>query len=169
MKRTFFIIPILLVINLFLAPMNHVRAQTPSPVVHAALFYSPDCPHCQYVITEALPPLLKKYGTQLQIIAVDVNQPQGQTLFIAALKKFGVEEGGVPFLVFDNTYLMGSQDIPEKFPGLIESYLSKGGVDWPAIPGLREALLATTEPQATAAPGQPATPQASLTAASPAP
>jgi len=41
--------------------------------------------------------------------------------------------------------LVGSVDIPEKFPGLIEHYLAQGGVDWPAIPGLAEAM-ATAQP-----------------------
>ena len=36
--------------------------------------------------------------------------------------------------------MYGSFDIPEKFPGLIEHYLAQGGVDWPAIPGLAEAM-----------------------------
>ena len=48
------------------------------PVVHAVLFYSPTCPHCQYVITETLPPLMEKYGNQLQIMGVDVTQPKGR-------------------------------------------------------------------------------------------
>jgi uncharacterized membrane protein len=63
-----------------------------------------------------------------------------------------MEQAGVPFLVIDHTYLVGSVDIPEKFPGLIESYLAQGGVDWPAIPGLREAIgssAGTDEPVPT--------------------
>ena len=117
-----------------------VHAQTPAPTVRAVLFYSPTCPHCEYVITETLPPLMEKYGKQLQIIGVDVTQPDGHTLFVAALQKFKLEQGGVPFLVIDSIYLVGSQEIPEKFPDLIDAYLSRGGVDWPDIPGLREAI-----------------------------
>ena len=113
-----------------------VHAQAARPVVHAVLFYSPTCPHCHYVITETLPPLMEKYGDQLQIIGVDVTQPDGQMLFLAALDKFNLEEGGVPFLVVGNTYLVGSADIPEKFPSLIEDYLKQGGAGWPNIPGL---------------------------------
>jgi uncharacterized membrane protein len=89
--------------------------------------------------------MTEKYGEQLQIIGLDVSQAYGQTLFLAALQKFGLEQGGVPFLVFDNIYLVGSKDIPEQFPGLVESYLSQGGVDWPDIPGLREAISQSTE------------------------
>jgi uncharacterized membrane protein len=125
--------------------VTNAQAQT-TPVVRAVLFYSPSCGHCHYVMTETLPPLIEKYGEQLQIIGIDVTQPQGQALFLATMQKFGLESGGVPFLVIDNLYLVGSQDIPENFPGLIEAYLAQGGVDWPDIPGLGDILPLETEP-----------------------
>jgi uncharacterized membrane protein len=109
-------------------------------VVHAVLFYSPSCGHCHLVITEFLPPLFEQYDEQLIIVGVDVSQPAGQALFLTTLHHFNLESGGVPFLVVGDTYLVGSVDIPEKFPGLIEQYLAQGGVDWPAIPGLAEAI-----------------------------
>ena len=115
---------------------------TPPPglVVHAVLFYSPTCGHCYYVIEEVLPPLFEKYGDRLQIVGVNVNDPAGQALFQAALQKFSLEHSGVPTLVVGEVVLVGSLDIPEKFPGLIETYLAQGGVDWPDIPGLAEVL-----------------------------
>jgi uncharacterized membrane protein/thiol-disulfide isomerase/thioredoxin len=127
---------------LFQGSLPSAHAQTGLPVVRAVLFYSPTCPHCHYVITETLPPLIEKYGDQLRIIGVDVTQPNGQKLFLAALEKFGLQEGGVPFLVVGDIYLVGSSDIPEKFPSLIEADLMKGGVDWPDIPGLSVGLAA---------------------------
>jgi uncharacterized membrane protein len=59
---------------------------------------------------------------------------------------------------------MGSVDIPNQFPGIIEEGLAQGGIDWPAIPGLAEALASippgeaspTTTP-AGAAPTEPST------------
>jgi uncharacterized membrane protein/thiol-disulfide isomerase/thioredoxin len=160
MKRYTFLIASFLLVSLLVLPMTSVHAQTTS-VVRAVLFYSPTCGHCQYVITEVLPPLLEKYGEQLQIVGVDVTQPNGQTLFMAALQKFNVEQVSVPFLVIGDRYLMGSVDIPEKFPGMIETYLAGSGVDWPDIPGLREALAlsAETGTSTTAAPTQSTTHQ----------
>jgi uncharacterized membrane protein/thiol-disulfide isomerase/thioredoxin len=131
-----------------------VRAQ--GAVVRAVLFYSPTCGHCHYVITEVLPPLFDQYGSQLEVIGVDVTMPDGQVLFHSALQKFNLESGGVPFLVVGDTYLIGSVDIPEQFPSLIEYYLSQGSLDWPSIPGLAEALQIT--PQETLAPTQTYTP-----------
>jgi len=152
MKQRNILIAVLL-ISLLILPGTTAHAQTDLPVVHAVLFYSATCGHCEQVINETLVPMVEKYGEQLQIIAVEVNQPTSQELFGAAMQKFGLERAGVPFLVFGDTYLIGSVDIPEKFPGLVETYLAQGGLDWPDIPGLYEALgtpAATDEPTASA-------------------
>jgi uncharacterized membrane protein/thiol-disulfide isomerase/thioredoxin len=124
--------------------------QVPSqPVVHAVMFYSPTCGHCQYVITETLLPLLEQYGEQLVIVGVDVSSSGGQVLFKSVLQYFNQEQGPVPFLVIGDTFLIGSGDIPEKFPDMIEQYLAQGGLDWPTIPGLAESLTQTQNTQAT--------------------
>ncbi len=134
------LIALLLIAGLFF-PFRTSRAQ--SPVVYAVLFYSPTCGHCEYVITEVLPPLFEKYGDQLQIVAINVQEPDGSELFRAVMAAFALERAGVPLLVIGNQYLIGSVDIPEKFPGLIEYYLAQGGVDLPAIAGLSELLAAS--------------------------
>jgi uncharacterized membrane protein/glutaredoxin len=112
--------------------------------VRAVLFYSPSCPHCHQVISQDLPPLLEKYGQQLQIVGVDTTQPGGQALYQAAIERYDIpeERRGVPTLILGDTVLVGSLEIPEQLPGLIEQYLAQGGVDWPDIPGLVEALTA---------------------------
>jgi uncharacterized membrane protein len=138
-----------LLLSFLICPIRDAHAQTDLPVVHAVLFYSPTCGHCEFVINQTLVPMLEKHGGQLQITAIDVTQPFGQELHRSALQMFGLERSGVPFLVFDDTYLIGSADIPEKFPSLVESYLAQGGLDLPAIPGLAEAMNAnqtTSEP-----------------------
>lgn len=132
-------------------------APTPPPraVVHAVLFYSPTCGHCYQVIKEVLPPLVKQYGDQLQIIAISVETDQGQAFFMPAIEMFGNESGGVPMLVVGEHAMVGSLEIPQLFPGLIEQYLQQGGVDWPAIPGLAEAINAAMAAQATQAASTP--------------
>jgi len=57
---------------------------------------------------------------------------------------------GVPTLIIDDTVLVGSLEIPEQFPGLVERYLSEGGVHWPDIPGLIEMLPPSSEEEAIA-------------------
>jgi uncharacterized membrane protein/thiol-disulfide isomerase/thioredoxin len=140
-----------LILFLFLASaLTTAQAQSAEPVVRAILFYSPTCPHCAMVVEEDLPPLFEKYGTQLEIIGVDVSQMDGSTLYQSAITHFQIPENrlGVPTLIIDNTVLVGSLEIPEQLPGLVEHYLSQGGVDWPGIPGLADVLAVSTPEQA---------------------
>ena len=134
-------------------PASPVAADT--PVVHAVLFYSPSCGHCHQVITEVLPPLLEEYGDQFVIIGVNVADAGGQALYQAAITQFAIpqERLGVPTLIMGDNVLVGSVEIPEQLPGLIEDYLAEGGLDWPAIPGLAEGLAANAP---TPAPETPA-------------
>jgi uncharacterized membrane protein len=111
-------------------------------VVHAVLFYSPSCPHCHQVMTVDLPPLRSRYGERFQLAQFDVTQPLGQRLYQAAIETLGVpsDRTGVPTLIVGDEVLVGSVEIPELLPGLIEDALAVGGNDWPAIDGLREAI-----------------------------
>lgn len=155
MKRRNILATVLLA-SILILHVADVHAQSEPVVVRAVLFYSPTCGHCEYVISETLMPMMGKYGDQLQIIGIDVSQQQGQFFFMSAMQMFKLDSAGVPFLVIDDTYLIGSVDIPEKFPGMVESYLAQGGVDWPDIPELREAIALSAETgTATAAAASP--------------
>jgi uncharacterized membrane protein len=112
-----------------------------------------------------LPPLFEQYGEQLQIAGVNTTEPEGQTLYQAAIEQFAIpdERRGVPTLILAETVLVGSLEIPDQLPALIEQHLAAGGVDWPAIPGLA-AVLAVNE---NAAGPTPASPPDPATAAEP--
>jgi hypothetical protein len=43
---------------------------------------------------------------------------------------------GVPRLIVGDRFMVGSLQIPQEFPGIVEQGLASGGIDWPAIPGL---------------------------------
>ncbi|MBE7434556.1 MAG: vitamin K epoxide reductase [Anaerolineales bacterium] len=171
MKKTFS--AIFLVIVILFLPSLSVHAQETTPVVHAVLFHSPSCGHCQYVITETILPMMEEYGAQLQIVGVDVSTEDGNALFMSALQTFNVERAGVPFLVIDDIYLIGSVDIPEKFPALVDSYLAQGGVGLPNIPGFSEALNQPSAGDSTTDEAQPQNtdeaPQSTLTPATESP
>ena len=124
--------------------------------VRAVLFYSPRCGHCHMVISEHLPPLQQRYGDQLQILMIDVDQAQGAALYRHAIAVYAIPETrrGVPTMIIGNTVLVGSVEIPQRLPGLIETLLARGGSDWPPIPGLAD-LLATVPTSAPAAPTLP--------------
>jgi uncharacterized membrane protein len=117
------------------------------PVVRAILYFSPTCPHCHEVMTEDLPPLIDHYQDQLILLVVDTTTPGGSELFQASMEFFEVPQNQyyVPALVVGDTLLVGSADIPGQFPGIVEEGLSTGGIDWPAIPGLAEAVSSLEE------------------------
>jgi len=163
------LLAVMVAILLLMAP-GHVHAE--DGVVRAVLFYSPSCGHCHKVITEDFPPLFEKYGDQLQVVGVNTADAGGSVLFDAAAEMCGIppENRGVPLLVVGVECLVGSADIPNRFPGLVEQYLAAGGIDWPEIPGLKEALAPSKTPEPTAATDAPeaSSPAApSPTAASP--
>lgn len=134
--------------TLFLLPMAVVGQVPPPPaapaaaVVRAVLFHSPSCPHCRELIATGLPPLQRRFGARLQIAFVDASTAAGNSLFNVSLDQFGVpaQQRGVPTLLVGARMLVGSDEIPAELPGLVERGLAAGGVDWPAVPALREAL-----------------------------
>lgn len=135
-----FFYPVL--VGLLILPYSIVSAN--GPVVHAVLFFSPTCGHCHKVMTEDLPPLQAKYQDSLAILQVDVTQEEGQNLYQNAIQTFNIppEKLGVPTLILGSEILVGSVEIPERLPQLIEAGLQSGGVDWPAIAGIQSHVQA---------------------------
>lgn len=139
LSRSLFVV---LLLTLFFAAAGRTAVLAQDNVVRAVLFYSPTCPHCHTVIDEILPPLQEQYGEQLEIVNIDITQVDGQALFMAALQLHGIpmEEAGVPLMIVGDQVMIGSLEIPANLPGLIETFLADGGIDWPPIPGLTELL-----------------------------
>ncbi|HUH13979.1 MAG TPA: vitamin K epoxide reductase family protein [Longimicrobiales bacterium] len=123
-------------------PAASAVAQDAGPQVRAALFYSPQCPHCHDVMRDHLPPLLERHGEALRIVAINVDTQQGQALYRAVVQHFRLprERLGVPALVAGERILVGAWEIPSLLPGLVDAGLAGAGVDWPAIPELRSFL-----------------------------
>lgn len=143
-KKTLFTL-ITLSFLLALLPWQTVSAQDGgTAVVHATLFFSPTCPHCEQVINQDLPPLQAQYGDALEILLIDVSTLEGQTLYQDAIAYYEIpdERLGVPTLIVDDTIMVGSGEIPSMFPGIIESGLAAGGIDWPSLPGLDAFITA---------------------------
>jgi uncharacterized membrane protein len=165
MKR---MVNLLLLVVLVLFALVHPAAAQ-NPVARAILFYSPSCPHCHKVMTEDLPLLIEEYnshveltylptdtplqpeelppligllGDQLQLIYINTGTPIGSEFYFAAVDHFNIPENrlGVPALIVGETVLVGSSEIPDQFPGIVEHGLAQDGIDWPEIPGLEEAL-----------------------------
>jgi len=174
----------ILIILAIIVPITTPASADDGPVVQAVLFYSPSCGHCHKVIQEDLPLLYEKHNSQeewlfvgeppgeetselppivgvmgdtLQILYINVATPLGSELFGNALLQFEVPETryGVPNLFIGETSLVGSLEIPELLPGLVDEALEQDGSPWPAIPGLEDAIealvpLPSAEPTAEA-------------------
>jgi uncharacterized membrane protein/glutaredoxin len=114
-------------------------------VVRAVLFSSPTCPHCRKVREEVFPRLWDRFGARFQVAVLSTATPAGRDLYWAAHRRYGVKQRGVPLLVVGDFALVGSDEIPQRLPTLISSYLASGGVDWPSLPGL-DTVLAASNP-----------------------
>jgi len=172
----------IILLFVIISTVSTVAAQ--EPVVRVILFYSPTCPYCHTVITEVLPPLIQIYGGQpevlyipptseeeavgsplvgifgeaLEILYVNTYTQLGQELYQSAVEVYKIppELQAVPTLIIANNVLIGGNDIPTQLPGIIEEGLAGGGIDWPPLSGLPEAIARLT-PAPTAQPTPEAT------------
>jgi uncharacterized membrane protein len=132
-------------------------------VVRGIFFFSPTCGHCEYVISEHLPGFFAIAGGEpgvaidesidpgevafylmsngaLQMLMVDVSVDAGARMFSADSDRLGLGQAGVPRVDIGDRHFTGSADIPDRLPDIIRTSLAEGGLDWPPVPGLAEAL-----------------------------
>ena len=112
-----------------------------SPVVHALLFYSETCPHCEVVRNEVLPALLDKYEDRLEIRELDIGDPRYFELLLGFEEMYHIPEDqvGIPELFVGSDYLIGDTPIAEHLEELVDRYLAQGGVEYPVLS--REAQM----------------------------
>ncbi len=135
------------------------------PVVRVVFFFSPTCGHCEYVINEVLPGVFEEYGGEpsvffdetlpegqvafyemtngtLDILFGDVTVDAAAQLYEADTERLSVpdERMGVPRLDVLDDYYVGSAEIPDELPGIIEAGIAAGGIPWPDIPGIEDAI-----------------------------
>ena len=87
-----------LVLVIFLAALvgfNAGPAYSQTAVIRAVLFYSPTCPHCHEVMENVLPPLVKQFPGQLDIVGVDVSHSIGQALYQGFLVQYKISDDRV--------------------------------------------------------------------------
>jgi uncharacterized membrane protein len=140
--------------------------------VRVVLFWSDGCPACHVVIDKVLPPLQQAYGERLVIGRFEMSDTRSVDLYSAAARMFELrpEQLVVPLMIIGDDALVGAQEIRDRLPGLVKTHLEKGGLDWPALPGLKEIVRrpmadggpatlpgpaeASASPAAAAAPGR---------------
>jgi len=147
-KRNLRITLLFILLMGFLGNTSAAAAQEDNPILRFVLLFSPFCSHCTYVREEVFPALFEEYGDQLQIAYIDTSTVDDE--FFYALTDYYVippRRQGIPLLIIGDTILVGSNEIPEYFPGLIEEGILSGGIDWPSFP-LLEKYLPTPVPTA---------------------
>lgn len=139
MKRLASLLTLILLAVTLTFSSASAQAEAP-PVVHAVMFWMNGCPHCHAVLDKVLPPLQEEYGERLDILLVEVVTMQDVEILyqVAAAYNIPKDQTFVPFLVIGDHVLIGSHQIPNELPKLIERYLAQGGVDLPPIPGLKD-------------------------------
>jgi uncharacterized membrane protein len=127
---------------------NPDRVQNPSQsAVHVILFWMDSCGHCHFVLEEVLPPLQDKYGEKLEILLIELQSTEDIDRLYLTAETLGInrENVAVPFLIIGDQVLIGSKQIPTELPGLIDEYLTGGGVGFPELEPLT-GILPTTIP-----------------------
>jgi uncharacterized membrane protein len=132
----------ILLIIAWAIPLTTAAQSADDLVVQVILFYTPTCPICHRVINEVLVPMENHYGDRLQIVGIDTSQPAGYQLYQAVVERYQIppERQGVPTLVVGDVVLVGGLEIPERFLIVVEKGLATGGIGWPDIPGLAQAI-----------------------------
>jgi glutaredoxin len=135
---------------------EHPKQET--PVVKAIMLWMESCGQCHHIIDNVLPPLQQQYGSQLEITLFELTSLEDVDMLYQLAGDYGFEPGsvGVPFMLIGERALVGSQEIPQKLPSLIEAYLAAGGVDYPSLQGRAAEVL--PQPEAAAALPEPLSP-----------
>jgi len=148
----------------FIIPTASAQSADP-PIVRAVMFWMDGCPHCEEVIQNVLPPLREKYNAQFELTLIEVVSTQDvNTLYrVAASYNIPKEQTGVPFVIIGNQVLVGSDQVANRLPVLIDDYLAQGGVDFPSNPILAD-ILPTALPASPSTDELPAVTEPSLPA-----
>jgi len=142
MRKSLILLITLLLVYISPNSIHAKPTQAEEPVVYAVLFYSNGCPYCEEVLTGILPEVQSKYQSQLSIMVVELASSKDVDNLYTLATVFGLskEQVAVPFMVIDQTVLVGRDEINSKLRGIIDQYLSAGGIDYPDIPLLTSML-----------------------------
>ena len=96
-------------------------------IVRVFMFWSSTCGHCEYVIKNVLPPLQEQYGEQFEILMVElVTQEDVDRLYETAdILGITKDQVGVPFMLVGDQVLLGSDQISNELPSLMDFHLAQ--------------------------------------------
>jgi uncharacterized membrane protein len=142
MRKVLVLLFILLIVVSLPTSVKAAPIQTEQPVVHTVLFWSNGCSYCSQVLTNTLPPIQDHYQSQLSILLIEVVTLKDVDNLYSLGASLGLtkEQVAVPFLLIDHTALVGVDEIGTKLSGLIDKYLTSGGLGYPDLPLLNDML-----------------------------
>lgn len=84
---------------------------------------------------QTLFPLEEQYGDQIEFLLINISEAGNQELWQSVMKEYEIplQRQGVPMLFIGQNVLVGSGEIAEHLPDLIESHLRAGGLEYPAF------------------------------------
>jgi cytochrome c biogenesis protein CcdA/glutaredoxin len=136
-----------------LEDLPEVVLPTPAPTVQILLFFDPN--HADFeALNTFIVALSQQYSGQLQAYGADLNQPENVEILAQINEALGVDAppAGTPQILVDLQMLVGLEQIEEQLPGLVEAYLTQGGIDLPSLEELTSggpAATATPVPSST--------------------
>jgi uncharacterized membrane protein len=111
-------------------PLAAAAAQDSEAVVEVILYWEAGCPACEIVLNETIPPLQDQYKDRLKVSLKEVVSLEDVDSLYRLGAAYGLarEQVSIPLLIIGETVLVGSEQIPSRLPGLIDSHLASGGV-----------------------------------------
>ena len=117
--------------------------------VKMVFFYSPTCGHCHEVMSTILPELQNQYGKQINILGLNVDDPQIEAMMeLTLLRHDPPLSPGTPVIMIGSELLQGRNAIMKRLKPLVETYMKSGGTDWPKLPGLSKYIETPKPPAA---------------------
>lgn len=108
--------------------------------VHAVLFYMPTCSHCHDLMQDHLPSIYATYGAQLDIAYIDLSQSGNRPIFLDACTVYDKQCSAVPTLIIGDHFIVGTDNIAERLPTIIEEGLANGGIPFRELSTLQSIL-----------------------------
>ncbi len=132
----------------------------PQPTAVFMFFFSPTCPHCQYVKENVLPEIKAKYGNRVHWDSFNTQEENNYKALLLLEELAGVppeRRGGVPVVFIGDelslySLLLGSEQIPQYLEQTIDWFMNIGGVKFPEWKSELFQIVQTPLPDVTGTP-----------------
>lgn len=137
MKKAAVLLSVIILFSLLISPASG----QPGPKIEMYFFYAEECPECQRVMKNVLPPLESKY--YLQMKRFEINDMKNYEKLIALEERYKDEENKIPVVVIGDYLLSGEKEVEARLEQVIKEYEKKGGV---AFVPFEEQMVSAKEP-----------------------